>query len=462
MKKALNILLLSLCLVSFLYPQSSDLTKKFKKYIPQSVASKYIFMNSLDSKIIEIGKLDPRLLYSYLKNLDENWNKKLEIDSTNNINMFAYNLNVTLQSRSEWMKRNFTAGITSGHSKLLNRKINSFYPDYEELQKPEVKNYQLPDIDSNQVYYYAQLFYSDSVNQTMNPETNYKNIYTQVLKSKMSAFEQSFKNASGLSEDSLKTLYAGSMQYWYLFDNKYLADFNLTNSVNHREILLDRLMPRYKEYHGFSVGIMAYPLGTLRTHKFTYYYTLQNVLKPIDWEEKYRCLFTIEGKYLFPVKKEFATFSHIELGFGYTLSSNARKDRNYKELFSYTGAATGKYVTKKCSYVSDSLIHFSSFVVQLSTPIFYFTKDIFLVAGGEVAYISWHSGSKIKYSTEIEYVGSNNKEVNDTYTTPDYTEKKYLFLPFAEAHLRFYNNFELIVKYNTTIQTGLRYVFGLS
>jgi len=463
MKKVVTVLLMCLGFITSIYSQSSNLTLKFKKYIPQSVASKYIFMNSLDSKIIEIGKLDPRLLYSYLKNLDENWNKKLEIDSSNNINMFAYNLNVTLQSRSDWYIRTINSNNASSYSKLLKRKINSIYPDYKISYTPAKNNYQASEIDSNQVYFFAQLFFSDSVNQNMDREVSYKKIYTQKLKSKIAELEQVFKNTSELPNDSLEALYEKNMQYWYLFDNIYLANFNLTNSISHIEILRDRFNSDFREHHAVSLCVLMYPKSKSFFHKSVRSYTYFDKQIPFEYSDNYKTLFATKIMYSIPLRKSLSLFSHIELGFGYEYGSNESKNSEARELYSYSGTSAGKYIYNKCVFSREPVKYLNIFNAELSTPVWYFNKNIYLGLGCEVSYFSWKDSSKLDYNVRIDNLDTHTQEIQDKYIPFEDKESKTEVLPFVELHARFFENIDLIIRQNSKhFQAGLRYVFKLS
>ena len=459
MKKALNILLLSFCFVSFLYPQSSDLTKKFKKYIPEKFTNSAQFQHSYNVSIEELVYLEPKLIYYYIKYLDSFWNKKITKSDSNYFSLFKYNRDHYMEKRSSWMQEVYNSKITSGHSWVLNHKINSFYPDIDDADNllPE-KSVQYK-IDTNEIYFFAQLPFSDLNNEVMDPSEDYKAQYIRLLNSKISTFEKLFNNASELSEDSLKTLYARSMQYWYLFDNKYLAEFNLTNQINHRKILFDRYRQSYKEYYALSIGAMAYPLGTMFTHDISGNYIQYNTPNPFNWETKFVNLFAAEIKLLIPIKNEFASFSHLEIGAGYLLSY-ANKDK--KELFSYSGVGTGKYITKKCIIGNDSKTNYHTFIVELSAPVFYLNRDYYLELGGEAVFLKWNAKTNMVYTDEIEYISPSSKTTTSNVVPFNFAENKIKILPFVEIHGKIWRNLEAVLKYDTTIQTGLRYLFRIS
>jgi hypothetical protein len=351
------------------------------KYLPEKYAKNVAFVKGLDRKINGIGKIDPKLIYLYLKTLGYQSTENVNYKNSKEAVFYNYCRNNCLSQREKWLNWDYH----SDHSLPLRNKVSSLYPDFDEELSSDTVNLQHLQLDSNQIYYFAQLYYSDSVNQNMNPGVEYKKMYAQNLKTRISYYEKLFRNTSELSEDSLKSQYSQSLQYWYLFDNNYLAEYNISNPIPYNEILFNRYKQSYKEYYALSLGAMAFPLGTMFSHDIYGNYIQYNTLNPFSWKVKFENLFSAEIKFILPIKNEITFFSHLELGAGYLLSSTTN---NKKTLYSYSGVGTGFYITKKCIIGDESNTKQHTFFAELSTPAFYFNRNIYCEIGGEVLFLS--------------------------------------------------------------------------
>ena len=458
MKKASEILLLSLCLISFLYPQSSDLAKKFKKYLPEKYAGSFVYMQHLDSKITEIAKTDPKLIYPYLLSLDLQWTANKTNEHIDYKNYYDYIKYVTIKNRDEWLHKNYNSYPFSSHSLPLRIKVYSVYPDYGEAESVMNENVPLPVIDSNEVYYFAQLFFSDSVNQSMQPGINYKEVYTDQLKNRIYGLENRFKNVKTVTKDSIKAFYSEYLQHWYLFDNKYLADYKISNSIPYKEMLFDTYINLYKEHFAISLGAGATVVSKNYTDKRSYNYTMYNAPNPFTIEYKFKNTFSADVRISIPIKREIAPFSHIELGVSYLKGQYSSS--NNKTLFSYTGAANLKYITKSCAVI-DSSIKYNSFAADILIPAYYFNPDLYILVGGEMLFLKWSAKPKMVYSDEITYLVPEKKEYQQTVVPLDITKTQTKILPVIETHYCFWNNFEIMLRFDLELKAGLRYSFKI-
>jgi hypothetical protein len=68
----------------------------------------------------------------------------------------------------------------------------------------------------------------------------------------------------------------------------------------------------------------------------------------------------------------------------------------------------------------------------------------------------------LTYTDEIEYTSPSPKKTT-SYTIPfDIMENKIKVLPFVEVHGKIWESLEAVLKYDKSIQTGLRYLFKIS
>jgi hypothetical protein len=450
MKFASVVVILSICLAACIYPQSANYISKYKKYLPEKDTASFLFMQSFNKKITSIAKIDPKLIYLYFRSLGYQSTKDITNKYSDEVKNYNYNRYLSIKQRDKWLHWYYK----SKHSIPLTNKVRTVYPEFDEEENPDTLLSNNLQLDSNQVYYFAQLFYSDSENQNMSPGVDYKKMYAQNLKKRVSYYENLFKNASELSEDSLKSLYSQTLQYWYLFDKNYLAEYNISNPIPYNEILFDRYISLYKEHLAVSVGIEVFPVSKMFTRKVDYSYTKFDVAHPFTFEYQFKNLFAAEVKLFIPIKREIAPFSHIELGAGYIFSST---NGQHEDFYSYTGSAPGKYITKGC-YANGSAKKHQIFIATLSTPAYYFGRDLYITVGGEIMFRKWDVKSDLVYTEETEYTGSNSKDTKSTIVPLSYSENSNKVLPLLEVHYRFWNGFELLLKYDCTIQTGLRYL----
>lgn len=458
MKKVVTFFLMSLGLITNIYSQSSNISLKFKKYIPEKYSGSFIYMQNLDSKITEIAKTDPKLIYPYLLSLGFQWTANEKAGHTDYANYYGYVKYVTMKNRDEWLRKNYNSYPFSSHSLPLRRKAYSIYPDYQETEIINNKNVPLPVIDSNEVYYFAQLFFSDSVNQTMQKGINYKEVYTGLLKNRISGIENRFKNVKPVTKESIKAFCSENLQFWYLFDNNYLADYNISNNIPYKEMLFDTYINLYKEHFAISLGAGVMAVSKNYTDKRTYNYIMYDIPYPYTMEYKFKNTFFADVRINIPIKREIAPFSHIEVGVSYLKGQYSSS--NNKTLFSYTGSSQLKYITKSCA-VSDSSIKFNSFAADMLIPAYYFNPDLYILVGGEMLYTKWSAKPKMVYTEETTYLVPERKEYKLSVVPLDFSKAQTQILPVIEAHYCFWNNFELMLRFDLELKAGLRYIFKI-
>lgn len=461
MNKIPAVFILLLILFTNTYPQHPVNISKYYPYLPEKLSSDSEFMQSVQLKMEQLVKIEPRLIYFYLKHLDAYWNKKITNNDSNYITLLNYNKNRYLMRKSEWRHKNLPFENRSWNSMPLEIKIAAFYPDYDEADIQFYKNTIILEVDTNKVYYFSQLLFQESESQAFDPAIDYKEKYVRCVKTKISNIENSFNNTSEVSDDSLKTLYKENLKYWYLFDEISLADFNITNSVDPRKILYDRFRDDYSEKPSLSFSIFTTSATAVLSVSSNYEYFYKEITKTIANEDQYYNLFSFEVKYSLPLKKVLSALSHLEFGLGYNYGSDFNNKKENQELYSYYGVAYGKNVIKGCSFSSASSSQFHSFSAGASTPVYFYNKNLFIVIGFEMTYSLLKIKGKLNYYDKIEYTIYPKIEIQDNNVFIDKSENLIKVFPLLEIHAGLKKDFDFVIKFNNSIQAGFKYSFAL-
>lgn len=383
----------------------------FSDYLPGSVMNDKDFQNQVELNIQHYASVNPDLVYYYVKYLEKRFGEKVIDPDSNYYNLLREKDCVYRKARNTWVEEELkSADEISPRTFSIAVKRN-----LEELYQEDIKDYRSSielNVDERMQLYFTYMILRGKKSQ-FNEKFNYASAVQKEMAQKIISFEEDYSNASGLDASKRYEMTDVSLKFPYVFKNGFVDKYKQSTDLRLYEFIREMLSEDYVRKNAVRAGIFYLKSDFRNSNSYSFtdnsfpVYHLEN-----NDEVKIGTGIFIDLGFRLGLRKYGSPFSYIEIDGGYGISSGFTAENDLapftiqKDVYQ-PGTGTHTIVTYSLSEKNETS-HYELFG-RISTPVYYFHRNLFVEAGLNFFYTSVKRNC-FDFSRQIDSIVSTNPD----------------------------------------------------
>jgi hypothetical protein len=432
--------------------KAQDLTRSYALYLPAIVSENKEYHEQINASLQYYARLNPELIYYYIKYLDARFNQKISNLDSNYYNYLLAREKELVPERNEWVSEQKNQAWVYVNSWIEYRKIASLYNEFEAERSDATEVKITPETNEKLKDYFIYLYLSIPNHVNFDQNADYKKLITSRTKAITTNLGLANENATELSNTEKDSIVETALHYPFLLKSYSRKYFENTMDFELYE-LVDRL---YKDEYSIKNEVFvtgSYLLGgiegeenfNLSGERFPFY------AGPNQYDLKVEARNNFNAGVGFKLKliEKKSLLSYLKFVLLYGVGTVAENKSDYPRVRFLNTILPGRKAFRGNIYAED--ISFSNkryFQVMASFPVMWIFRDLSVEIG-----ISY-SNFNLDYSTSVRRDENpevfNSDEPGDYDISPitkNYNISESEVWPFITLNYLFYDRFNLRATY---------------
>lgn len=468
MKRLYILLLINIIFSIFTISQAQvDYLELYRELFPQSEFKNQNEEESFNETVGLLSKINPDLLYYYFE-LHYRLNiLNITNPDSNFSTLFNYHRIISREKRSNWAKyqvQNIEKRVDLG---IKRNKMESYIDDFimtEYIIKPP--NIDLP-VDSNKLDYINMIYYSQLPGDKYDKNNNYFEKCRETIKKLVYKLNKQADEFDELLKSEKIVFIENIINYSPILDNINSNRYSITTNFELYELIFETFNDDFKTNPAIIIESNFYPINAETNFKYSYTYTAQyftggsgpsfNFEPNINLEP----IFDIGIGYKFKLREENRIFSYVDL-IAHYIKCNITRIDTLKDmvLFESTGIKPNewRFTQEVLLYDLEDIKH-NSFGLRLYTPIYYFSRDLFIEIGLTTRYYNLSYAFKVSDIITFTYLNGDPTTYQIVETLFVYDEEKFVFNGAVAINIQPIKQWLARVEFLTepSLKIGVRY-----
>lgn len=386
--------------------KSQDLTRSYALYLPAIASENKEYQEQINASLHYYARLNPELIYYYIKYLDARFNQKISNADSNYHNYLLSLEKELVIERNKWIQTQKTEAWDYVNSWIEYRRIASLYDEFDVERQESKKVTIIPDTDKKLQDYFIYLYFFQKSDSGFKSSTDYKKIVETEIQKNVNHLSLAYENADALNTEEKNQYLQKVLAYPFLLKNYYKSFFENSGEYELYQLVDKFFLNDYLIKNEIFIS-GSYQLGRLHDES---QFNLKNERFPFYASPlKYGATlvakngFNIGIGFKLALNEKKTFLSYIKLGFVYGIGISVEDTSSLAKIQYLNTRLIGRKEFNGNIYRDDT--QFSNkrfFVVYASFPTIYIFKNFYAEIGIN------YSHFKIDYSTSIR------RDVNPT------------------------------------------------
>lgn len=380
------LVIIIICLARPILSQTN--VKLFSNYLPNKYLNEEDKLEDIEDKINQLAKVNPDLIYYYLKYLNSITEQKIFNRDSNYYNILQYELSISINHNNKWIEEEVQRAESLTTSDLLNNELESIIEDFEFPEK-EFPEYTVElEVDTNFQKFLTYKYITKNFNLTYDDELDYREKVEDEIFNIVSEMKLDYQSHKVNYNSNREYKIDGFLQH-NLFSKGFSDGYKRNLDLPVSEYLLSLVnFLNFTEYSGIHIGF------SIETLKYTF--PSEKVSETyLPFEEftltesvKEMIFYSINAGYRIKLKEYKTAFSHLDLDVGLNFASEIIINESNsmevnKPIWIWEGEPTNFIYSflGTINSVSWDINNFTLLSLNFEIPVYYYKNYLFFEVG---------------------------------------------------------------------------------